>query len=195
VLFLFFADSQWCPEFGTANLTDWSSNLRFRFSTIHSASGDHLTNRFALGRLLQSCISILLDNPATLSIAKGIDVMKYTLVAFTLFSASLISCQLAPTSVNNGLPAVEGTVRYFPPTVAIGGEADPSGFILTDYQWINRAPSFEYSRLYIKDGVDSSFLGMRVRISGAVDTLSAGGVETALRLFPLIRVRRLEVVR
>jgi hypothetical protein len=120
--------------------------------------------------------------------------MKYSFVAFTLFSASLISCQVTPTSVSNELAVVEGTVGYFPPTVAIGGEADPSGLILTDCRWINGAPSYEYSRVYIKDGVDSSFLRMRVRVSGAFDTLSAGGVETALRLFPLIKVQRLEVV-
>jgi hypothetical protein len=120
--------------------------------------------------------------------------MNYSFVAFTLCSVALTSCQLTPTTAGNERSIVEGTVGYFPPTVAIGGEADPSGFILTDCRWINGAPSFVRSRVYVNDGVDSSFLRMRVRVSGAWDTLSAGGVETAPRLFPLMKVQRLEVV-
>ncbi len=84
--------------------------------------------------------------------------------------------------------AIEGTVQYFVDTLDyIGGEHDPPGFILTDYTWLMDEPDYDYDRVYINSGMDSSYLQKTIRAFGRIGTIYAGGVETPLRRFPVIR--------
>jgi hypothetical protein len=106
----------------------------------------------------------------------------------------------APSSGEKPIPpgasdgVVEGTVRYYPALAAIGGESDPSGFILISYVWVSEAPTYSHSRVYVKGAIDSSYLNLRVRVTGPVETLRAGGVETPLRYFPRVEAQKLEVL-
>ena len=72
---------------------------------------------------------------------------RMLLLAIVGLVAVMIGCEKESTSPNNGVAVIEGSVSYYPPTMAIGGEADPFGFILTDYQWLSGAPTFSYSRV------------------------------------------------
>jgi len=91
---------------------------------------------------------------------------------------------------------VEGTVRYYIDTVAwIGGEGDPSGFILSNYQWHKGEPPFNHYRVYVKDSSLAPYITMNVLIEGTLDTIFAGGVETPLRRFPLVEARTILVIR
>jgi hypothetical protein len=122
--------------------------------------------------------------------------MKKLVILIAFLLAGAIGCKNEqPTPVNNTVAVIEGTVAYFPPTAAIGGESDPFGFILTAYHWVNGAPSFSHSRVYLRGAIDSSYLNMRVRASGRVEVLSAGGVETPLRHFPSVEIQRLEILQ
>lgn len=122
--------------------------------------------------------------------------MKKPVILIALLLAGAIGCtKEQPTPVNNTMAVVEGTVAYFPPTAAIGGESDPFGFTLTAYHWVHGTPSFSHSRVYLKGGIDSSYLNMRVRVAGQVEVLSAGGMETPLRHFPRIEIQQLEIIR
>ena len=120
---------------------------------------------------------------------------RMLLLAIVGLVAVMIGCEKESTSPNNGVAVIEGSVSYYPPTMAIGGEADPFGFILTDYQWLSGAPTFSYSRVYVGGGIDSSYLGLRVRLSGQLEKLSAGGVETPLRHFPKVETQNIQVIR
>lgn len=89
---------------------------------------------------------------------------------------------------------VEGKADYYPITAAIGGEADPAGFILSDAQWISGKPDASNSRIYLIGQVDSSYLQKRIQVTGAARTVSAGGVETPRRIFPEVQVERVKVL-
>lgn len=118
--------------------------------------------------------------------------MKKKLAPLIILSIFLVACAAKTTLHENGLTVVEGKVGYYGPRMAIGAEADPSGFILLECRWLSGAPTFSYSRVYVKGAIDSSYLNKRVRITGALEKLSAGGVETPLRNFPMIEIRQLE---
>ena len=99
-----------------------------------------------------------------------------------------------PTQSSGGNPCVEGTVEYFAPRAAIGGEADPSGFILRDYRWISGQPAFSYSRIYASGALDSSYLQKRVQVTGKVERITAGGVETPKRTFLRMETERIQII-
>ena len=83
--------------------------------------------------------------------------------------------------------AIAGNVLYYVDTVSwTGGEGDPSGFILTDPNWLSGEPTFTYSRIYLKDSTIGSLAGSRVRITGTLDTIWVGGIQTPRRTFPWI---------
>ena len=99
-----------------------------------------------------------------------------------------------PTESTDKSPTVEGILDFFESGMAIGGEADPAGYILKDYHWISGQPAFAYSRIYIEGPVDPSYVHKRVRVVGNPETISAGGVETRKRTFLRIRVRRITII-
>jgi len=129
------------------------------------------------------------------SVGKKATLLKRTFKVLITLLIIQVGCQQGPTSPYYGQAIVEGTVGYYPPTIAIGGEADPSGFILNEYRWVWNTSSTVPSRLYIEGIVDSSYLNVRVRLSGQLTTLSAGGVETRLRHFPFLHVQTLQIVQ
>ena len=79
---------------------------------------------------------------------------------------------------NQSVPStIEGIVKY---KAHAGGTREafyPSGFILTDYQWIVSAPRKNPSVLYLIGAVDSSLIDRRVRIEGeyTIPTKIVGG--------------------
>jgi len=82
---------------------------------------------------------------------------------------------------------IEGSLEYYQDTLFwIGGESDPSGFILSDYSWIYGEPQFSYYRIYVDGKIDSTYLNNVIEIGGQLETISAGGIETPLRKFPFI---------
>jgi len=103
-----------------------------------------------------------------------------------------------------------GVVRFHDAGVAIGGETDPNGYILkadhraamqkhltnpalTKNDRKKLAPLVD-KRLYlrVKGSLTSDDLkprlGSKVHVTGTLDVLSAGGVETPLRHFPVLDV-------
>ena len=91
---------------------------------------------------------------------------------------------------------VEGSVHYYIDSVLwIGGECDPSGFILSDYRWSRGEPSFPYYRVYLRDSTLAQYLTMNVLIEGKLDTIVAGGIETPLRRFPVVDAKSILIIR
>ena len=121
--------------------------------------------------------------------------MKTLLIVLLLLCLFLISCEKSTMPIQkeneqNDLekPLITGMVEYFVDTLLyIGGEGDPTGFILSNYQWLNNEPHFKYYRVYIDSNIDSTYLLKKVKIWGRIDTLHAGGIETPLRKFPIIK--------
>jgi hypothetical protein len=95
---------------------------------------------------------------------------------------------------DDDIAIVEGTVGYFPPTAAVGGESDPFGFILQNYKFITGSPTYSYSRVYLNGLVDSSYINLQIRVKGKVERLSAGGVETPRRYFPKVDVSEIQAI-
>lgn len=120
--------------------------------------------------------------------------MKKFLLCILMFASLKLGCSSSPIEIKNPSPSVEGIVNFVPPTMAIGGEADPSGFILTNYHWISGQPAFPYSRIYIDGQVASSYLEKRVRVTGKVETITAGGVETPKRTFIKIQSEQIKII-
>lgn len=91
---------------------------------------------------------------------------------------------------------VEGSVQYYTDTVAwIGGECDPSGFILSNYRWHRGEPPFIHYRVYIKDSSLVPYISMNVLVQGTLDSIFAGGVETPRRKFPSVEAKNILVIR
>ena len=120
--------------------------------------------------------------------------MGKILLCILMFAGIKLGCSSNPIEIKNTSPSVEGVVNFVPPTMAIGGEADPSGFILTNCRWISGQPAFPYSRIYIDGQINSSYLEKRVRVTGNVETITAGGVETPKRTFLKIQVEQIKVI-
>ena len=82
--------------------------------------------------------------------------------------------------------SINGTVQFFDGGVAIGAEADPTGYIL--------ANQLRYDRLYLRaDGSLQSpkveeYLNQAVAVTGKLDTITVGGVETDQRSFRVLDV-------
>lgn len=107
------------------------------------------------------------------------------------------SCSDVGTERNARLPevSVEGTVRFYIDTLVwIGGECDPSGFILANYNWLKGEPAYPHTRIYLKDSTLALYQSKRVQIVGRLDTVYAGGVETPLRRFPLVVPKQVHTI-
>lgn len=83
-----------------------------------------------------------------------------------------------------------GRLQLFQAPYAIGGEADPSGLILTEvdnttyYQEL--AAKSEGGRVYVR-GVPDTYAGLKVSITvGGYELVKAGGVETPERTFVVV---------
>ena len=118
--------------------------------------------------------------------------------------AFLICCLLSFSSCKDGAgPSqqpveveVEGSVKYYTDTLTwVGGECDPSGFILSNYRWHRGEPDFNHYRVYVKDSSLATYITMNVLIEGTLDTIFAGGVETPLRRFPFVEAKTILVNR
>ena len=120
--------------------------------------------------------------------------MRTVLLGALIILASLQYGCGKPTELADQIPAVEGILEFFESGMAIGGEADPQGYILKDYHWVSGEPAFAYSRIYIDGPVDSSYLRKRVRVVGRPEMISAGGVETRKRTFLRIRAERITLI-
>lgn len=121
--------------------------------------------------------------------------MGKILLCILIFAGIQLGCtsnQLSETKTTN--PSVEGVVNFAQPTMAIGGEVDPSGFFLTNFRWISGQPDFLYSRIYVEGQIDSSYLNKRVRVTGKTELITAGGVETPKRTFLKIQAEHIAVV-
>jgi len=121
-------------------------------------------------------------------------ILKQTIMVLASLLLARSGCDNPPTYPYYGLATVEGIVGYYPPTLAIGGEADPSGFILIEYHWVVNISSSGSARLYIQGAVDSSYMNTRVRLSGELTTITVGGFETQKRTFPLMHVHTLQII-
>ncbi|MFO7898583.1 MAG: hypothetical protein R6V58_05940, partial [Planctomycetota bacterium] len=107
-----------------------------------------------------------------------------------------------------GVVTLTGTVDFHQAGVAIGGETDPSGYILTgdhagqveaslkkmgklpetglrDRVYLRRAGKLDHDRLEM-------LLNRKVKVTGKLDVVSAGGVETPTRHFPVLHIKELE---
>lgn len=98
-------------------------------------------------------------------------------------------------SLENDVEELTGTLRTFDGGVAIGGEADPSGFILEtpgplslcgDNPLLPRP-----GRLYVSGDVPASLIGKEVRVRGVLSLLRVGGVETPAREFLQIEAKEM----
>ena len=96
--------------------------------------------------------------------------------------------QIDERHVSEGYPVeIEGMVDYYVDKLYwIGGECDPSGFVVTDITWYHGEPDSYFSRVYLGGIIDSTYLGETVEIYGAMDAIHAGGVETPPRQFPFV---------
>ncbi len=101
---------------------------------------------------------------------------------------------IKPIEPQTNQSIIEGTVEYYTAPPAIGGETDPSGYILADYDWIEGNPKFSNPRVYVTDGDMEPYISKRVRIAGSIDSLFAGGVTTPLRVFPQITILSIEEI-
>ncbi len=116
--------------------------------------------------------------------------MKILTIIFGTLIVSILTITCSDNSENvydDYKVHIDGTVQYFLDTLMwAGGEGDPSGFILTEYEWLSGEPDFEYTRIYLAGEIDSSYLSQTLEIGGVLDTLTAGGFETTIREFPLV---------
>lgn len=88
---------------------------------------------------------------------------------------------------------LKGTILYFIDTLTwVGGECDPSGFIFDNYTWLIGEPDYEHYRVYLGSEIDSTYLNKNAEIGGDLKSISAGGVVTVLRKFPMIVVMNIE---
>ncbi|MFW6061615.1 MAG: hypothetical protein ACOC93_02285 [Planctomycetota bacterium] len=115
--------------------------------------------------------------------------------------------------------SLTGEIQLHDPGMAIGGETDPRGYILTgDHGRVARqqvdVPAeitpqerergypglIQWGRLYLRhDGSMTSDTlarqrGQQVRVRGTFGLVHAGGVETPARSFPVLNVRSIEPV-
>lgn len=114
-------------------------------------------------------------------------------IIILLLAFVIIACNHEITDYREYEITIEGRLEYYVDNIFwLGGESDPSGFALSNYLWIYGAPDFNYYRVYVTDKVDSTYLNNQVKISGELETIFAGGIETRLRKFPLIRARKIQ---
>ncbi|MDP1675407.1 MAG: hypothetical protein Q8L88_00980 [Bacteroidota bacterium] len=116
---------------------------------------------------------------------------KYFLFVFILF---LTGCS-NPAEQNSNQVVSEGTVNYYIAPPAVGGETDPTGYIIANAKWLSGEPKYLHGRVYITDGELSAYVSKRVRVTGTIDSLTAGGVETPERKFPLIKAVSIEEIK
>lgn len=123
--------------------------------------------------------------------------MKVTYLAFLICFFASASCKHSTEpSQQPSEVQVEGSVHYYIDTLVwIGGECDPSGFILSNYRWHKGEPTFNHYRVYVKDSTLTPYLTMNVLIEGTLDTIFAGGLETPLRKFPFVEAKSVLVIR
>lgn len=89
---------------------------------------------------------------------------------------------------------ISGKAEYYIDSLLwLGGECDPSSFILTNYKWFSGEPDYPHSRIYISGKADSSYLFKEVEIKGELSTITGGGVESGLRTFPLVIAETINV--
>ena len=121
--------------------------------------------------------------------------MKQIFFSILLLVISCSACS-KPTENSNGSSSakVEATVNHQRSEAAIGGEVDPTGFILTDIRWNSLEPSYQYNRVYAAGLLDSSYLNKRVSLSGSLDSIVCMGVERGRRVFPLIKVQQIIIL-
>jgi len=119
-------------------------------------------------------------------------VMKPIFVSlFLLLSAG--GCN-KPTEVNVQQAILEGSLSYFQAPPAIGGETDPSGYIIANPKWISGEPNYAYARVYVSNGEPIVYQSEQVRVTGTIDSIFAGGIETPRRKFPLVKISSINAV-
>lgn len=110
-----------------------------------------------------------------------------------------------------GVVTLTGTVDFYQAGAAIGGETDPSGYILTgdhagqveaSLKKTGKAPETGLrDRVYLRRAgkLDHDTLRMllnnKIKVTGKLDVVSAGGVETPKRHFPVLDIRELEAAQ
>ncbi|MDI6767663.1 MAG: META domain-containing protein [Bacteroidota bacterium] len=91
--------------------------------------------------------------------------------------------------------AIEGTVKYFIDTLPwVGGEVEPSGFILDNFEWLYGEPSYRHNRVYVKDSILVPYLSRRVHVFGIIDTLFDYGIVIPLRQYPHVEVQSVRII-
>ena len=111
---------------------------------------------------------------------------------FSLFLLLSVSGCTKPTDSNAQGAIVEGTLSYFEAPPAIGGETDPSGYVILNQKWVSGEPNYTYARVYVSNGALGLYQSKQVRITGTLDSVFAGGVETPRRQFPLVKATSIE---
>jgi hypothetical protein len=119
--------------------------------------------------------------------------MKQIPMYFGIVIIFLFSCS-NPTEIQHNNARLEGTVVYFVEEMAIGGEVDPSGFILTDPKWNFGEPSYAYRRIYLTGLINPAYIQRHVSVEGEVDTLIIRGVERGIRYFPVVEVSIVKII-
>ncbi len=119
--------------------------------------------------------------------------MKWIPIYFGIIILFLISCS-HPTAIQTNNARLEGIVVYFIEEMAIGGEVDPSGFVLKDPKWNFGEPGYSYRRIYLTGSINSLYIQRRVSVEGVVDTLIISGVERGIRYFPIVEVSKLKII-
>lgn len=107
-----------------------------------------------------------------------------------LAALALVSCNNATdTDRPRGMVTLTGAVQYHDAGMAIGGETDPYGYILKN--------NGRFDRLYLSrnGNLEADFFkkyaGEKVIVTGPLSTVTAGGVETPERTFPVLEVTRI----
>jgi DNA-binding transcriptional ArsR family regulator len=105
--------------------------------------------------------------------------------------------EIAPAPIASGAANVlTGRLQLFQAPYAIGGEADPSGMILTEADnttyYRELAGKSEGGRVYVK-GVPDEYAGLKVSITAAgYELVTVGGVETPKRTFVVVNASSAE---
>ena len=111
-----------------------------------------------------------------------------------ILSLAVFSCKTEPVEPIAGQVTLEGIVASYQAPPAIGGECDPSGYVLLTTRWVTGEPSYSYDRVYLENGQSASYVAQKVRVAGTLDSIFAGGVVTPRRKFPLIHVTRIQTM-
>jgi len=118
--------------------------------------------------------------------------VKRTIFSTAILAIFLGSCSKPTEGQINA--ALDATVGYFSEEAAIGGEVDPTGFVLTDPNWHFGKPTYSYYRIYVTGNIDSSFLNRRISITGTVNKLTIKGVERGTRYFASVTAERMLIL-